>query len=127
MSQEITCEYCSHFQDSKWRVQPDPEDNGKKGTPKARLRHCQIINKYIPASTKECDSLVPHNKFWCSTNNQWMGVDACLAKKINGSDPDCYNCSQHKIILNLQRARGFIRRKLAIEAAKPVLLIRRKL
>jgi hypothetical protein len=126
----MNCSYCSRFQNSKWRIQPDADEEGKKKFA-PRLRHCNKIEKYIKGDREACDDLEPHHKFWCEKNNYWIAVEACLAKKTKGYDEDCGKCPQHKEIAELQRARKFHQRKLAELAnedtdTKPTLLLRRR-
>lgn len=127
----IECHYCSLFQEAKWRINPDADDEESKRK-KIKLRHCGVIQKYIPSHQETCDNFRPSNKFWCDKLGYWISVKACITKKAKGNVDECHNCSQYQVIMRVARALSFLERKLAAEAAaeeaevnRPLLLKRR--
>lgn len=123
----MNCEFCQYFCESKWRINPDAEDDKKsKKKPVVQSRHCSHINKYVSGKKEICeDGFKPHHLFWCERNNCRQFVEACIARASKSEE--CYGCPQYKTIVDVQKARHFLKRRMAREleeSSKPKLIRR---
>ena len=121
----MNCGYCEKFCTSKFRINPDSEEGKKKSGKQSR--HCKTINKYIPRDNDICDGFTPYHLFWCNRNKYQQHVDACISRAAKGMCEECFGCSQHKTIVDVAKARHFLKRRIAKEleeASKPKLVRR---
>lgn len=123
----MDCGYCERFCNSQWRTNPDAEEEAGKKQTKAKARYCKTIDKYINRNREICEKFVPYHLFYCDRCNQFQHVEACISRVAKGEVDECYNCPQYKTIVDVQKARHFMKRRQAKEleeASKPKLVRR---